>query len=302
VVAGPGPSIQATLRGVATFVAPTSLVTALLFYFGWTRTSYQARVMGLDDSLLGFSTQDYILNSISSMYWPLFSGAVAVLVAVVAHGLLTSWLDGDPSRPAVVRTVAGIAAAGTVLLVLGALGAQDDSPSRFVSWAAPLAVTVSIVLLGYAAYLTQARLLDGRRRVTATVGTLAPWVWAMATALVLLSLFWTVSHYAGVRGTDLAVAVEKAVPNRPSVTIYSPTRLHLQPPVKEVELADEKGAYRFVYSDLKLLFRSGGRFFLRPADTSVRRNIVIADSPDLRFEFEPRTRARRDPGADEPGG
>ena len=67
-------------------VAPTTLVVALLYYFGWARTSAEAHALGLDDSLFGYSTQDYILRSISSMYWPLFVGAGAVLVGLFVHG------------------------------------------------------------------------------------------------------------------------------------------------------------------------------------------------------------------------
>src|SRR5262245_8034237 len=65
-------SFQGTVRALLSVVAPTTLVVGLLFYFGWARTNAQAHALGLDDSLFGYSTRDYILNSVSSMYWPLF--------------------------------------------------------------------------------------------------------------------------------------------------------------------------------------------------------------------------------------
>src|SRR4029079_11853400 len=89
-------SLQTTVRGLLSIVAPTTLVVGLLYYFGWARTSAQAHALGLDDSLFGYSSQDYILNSISSMYWPLLVGTVALLCGLVLHGVLTAWLGDDP--------------------------------------------------------------------------------------------------------------------------------------------------------------------------------------------------------------
>jgi hypothetical protein len=43
---------------VSLVVAPTTLVTALLYYFGWSSTGAEARNFGLEQSLLGLSTTD----------------------------------------------------------------------------------------------------------------------------------------------------------------------------------------------------------------------------------------------------
>lgn len=282
-------SLQTTVRGLLSIVAPTTLVVGLLYYFGWARTSAEAHALGLDDSLFGYSSQDYILRSISSMYWPLLVGTLAVLGGLLLHGILTAWL-GDHPDPGRVRwarrlTVAFIVIAA-LLVVLGLLGARDRHPSRFVSIAAPVALTVSIVVIAYAAHL----LLrygpgTGSGQLAHEVRPLAPVAWSLVVVLLFLSLFWTVSHYAGVRGIDLAVQAERLVPRQPSVTIYSAQRLYLEPPVVETRLSDDQAAYRYRYTGLKLLFRSGNRYFLRPSDLSDTRNIIIAESPDLRFEF-----------------
>jgi len=283
-------SLRSTVRGLLSIVAPTTLVVALLYYFGWARTSAQAHALNLDDSLFGYSTQDYILRSISSMYWPLLIGAFAVLVGLLFHAALTVWLgDGelDPRRRRYARLLTGaLAVVGVTLLVLGILGGRVDVPSRFVSLFAPVAVMLSIVLLAYAAHLfvrtTPALSTGALGRETRP---LAPLAWSLVVVLLFLSIFWSVSHYAGVRGVDLAIEGERRIVNQPSVTIYSAKRLYLQPPVVETELPDANAAYRYEYSGLKLLFRSEHNLFLRPSDPSDDRNIVIAESPDLRFEF-----------------
>jgi hypothetical protein len=284
-------SMSSTFRGIATLVGPTSLVVALLYYFGWARTQAQARAMGLDDSLFGFSTQDYVLRSVSPMFWPVFLGTVAVLVGLMFHRALTAWVRGSGPAPArakhrarVLWTVVGVAATlAAVFLVLGAVGANVRSPSRLVSLGSPLAVTVGVVLLGYAGYVFQT--LVARPRDDADPPIIGPLAWSAMSALLLLSLFWTVSHYAAIRGIDFAGEVERTLPRQPDVAVYSAERLHLMPPVQETELPGDDAAYRYVYTDLKLLFRSDAKLFLRPSDVSSDRNIILPESSDIRVEF-----------------
>jgi hypothetical protein len=285
----PVKSFQGTVRGLLSVVAPTTLVVGLLFYFGWARTSAQAHALGLDDTLFGYSTRDYILNSVSSMYWPLFVGSIALLLGLLAHGLIGAWLDAQEidRRVHAARVLALVAAGlGVGALVVGAIGASVDRPTRFVSLAAPLAITVGIVLVAYAAHLWL-RYVDqpATTGYGAQVTKLAPFAWSIVAALLLLSLFWSVSHYAAVRGVDLAVEAERRVASQPSVTIYSHDRLYLDEPVEETRLGDPDAAYRYRYTGLKLLFRAQANYFLRPADPSDARNIVIAEAPGLRFEF-----------------
>ena len=93
-------------------------------------------------------------------------------------------------------------------------------------------------------------------------------------------------RYAVVKGNQLADTVEAAVPFRPGVILYSEKRLYLQSPVVETKLDPEDATYKYAYSGLKLLFRSNGKFFLRPSDTEASRvNIVIPDGLDVRLEL-----------------
>jgi hypothetical protein len=268
-----------TLRVLGTLVAPTTLVVALLYYFGWARTSTQAFVMGLDESLFGYSAQDYILRSISSMFWPLFIAAAAILVGLLVHDRLIHSADERLIRAVGV----GTAGVGVLLLALGLVGSLDERPSRFVSLGAPLSVTVGIALVAYAAFLRQPRGAPRRGRSASTVPGLA---WSLVTVLLLLSAFWTVSHYAAVKGIDFADQAVRELPTNPSVTIYSVSRLYLEDPVVEQTLPAEEGAYRYRYTGLKLLFRADGKLFLRPSDPSDQRNIVIPEDLAIRVEYE----------------
>ncbi|MDQ1370236.1 MAG: hypothetical protein QOF20_2589 [Acidimicrobiaceae bacterium] len=295
----PTRSLRATARGIGTVVGPTSAVTALLYYFGWTRTSIEAHQLGLDDSLLGYSTQDYLLRSMSSMFGPLVVGLLAGLAGIGFHSAVLAWVqrsggarghrNTDPHVRRVLRAltivIAGLAGA---CLIVGAVGTRVRQPSSFVYVASPACVTVSIVLGVYAAalyrrFLTdthggeQAREQRGLRAVGATLIVL----------ILVLSMFWNVSHYAAIKGRNLAATVENLLPTQPSVVVYSAKRLYLQSPVVETKLDPTDAAYKFAYSGLKLLFRSDHKYFLRPNNPGAVANIVLPDTLDIRIEFFP---------------
>lgn len=276
---GPTRSMLGTLRVLGTLVAPTTLVVALLYYFGWARTSQQAVDMGLDESLFGFSAQDYILRSIGPMFLPLFVATGVILLGVLAHARLL----GRPDERLRRRVGRLLAAAGAVLVVLGLALSPVETGSRILSVSAPLSVTVGIGLLAYAASLVRSGPLDRTRPDDRTAAGLA---WSLVTVLLLLSAFWTVSRYAVVKGRASAEQVERALVTRPSVTVYSVPRLYLEDPVVEQALPVEEGAYRYRYTGLKLLFRADGKLFLRPSDPSHQRNIVIPEDLDIRVEYE----------------
>ena len=294
----PARSLQTTLRGIASVAAPTTLVSALLYYFGWVRTSREAYLLGLDDSLFGYSTQDYVLRSISSMYWPLSVGLVACMVGSFLHITVIGWAAGttgsdsraepEERRLRLLRLLAAVLAGiGVVSLAVGMTGAFIENRSSLLYVAAPLGVTVSIILISYAVHLHHRFLRPSPGgEPTQELRSLRLFISSSVIVLLFLSLFWTVSRYAAVKGVDLAEEVERQLPSRPSVTVYSPKRLQLQPPVVETELTQENSSYRFAYTGLKLLFRSEHKFFLRPSDPAASDvNIVIAESPELRLEF-----------------
>ena len=295
--ADPTRSLRATLRGIGSVVAPTSAVTALLYYFGWTRTTVQATRLGLDESLLGYSTQDYLLRSITSMLAPLVVGLIAILLGLALHAVLTAWIHrtggraekstADPVRRRLLaRMVSTIAAAGLVLLALGGAGTRVARPSYELYVVTPVCVTLGLLLLVYAANLYR-RFLIRPALAEAADELHGLRVIAIGAILMLLmaSLFWNVSHYADVKGRVLARTVERELRNQPSVIIYSDKRLYLQPPVIETRLEPTDAAYTFAYSGLKLMFRADRKFFLRPSEHLPGPNIVLPDGPGIRLEY-----------------
>ena len=293
----PTRSVRTTLRGLASVAAPTTLVTALLYYFGWASSAYEARQLGLgfDVSLFGYSTPDYLLHSLSSMFWPLFVGLAGVLAGLVIHAVVVAWAEtdgatlvGDEGVHRRVRLrwlVLGLTTLGLIFAASSAATVFYPNPSPFLSLAAPAAAMLAIVSVGYAIHLSQRYLWRHRTGSFAHLEALRLVGITVGLTLLLLTAFWTVSHYAAIKGVDLGRQVQASIAEAPTATLYSEKRLFLQPPVRETDLRDGSAAYRFQYTGLKFLFLANHRYFLRPADTSSEVNIIIPDSDGIRIEL-----------------
>ncbi|CPX41458.1 Uncharacterised protein [Mycobacteroides abscessus] len=67
--------LRPVIAVITTVGTPLTMITALLLYFGWARSDAQSQWMGIEVSLFRFSTQDYVLRSISTLYLPILATA-----------------------------------------------------------------------------------------------------------------------------------------------------------------------------------------------------------------------------------
>jgi hypothetical protein len=267
---------------ITTFVAPTTLVGALVFYFGWTRTRAWWLYFGVDPSVLGFSNQDYVLRSVNALFPALlvaavFAAAVAWavrrtdrLVADVASG------RAGPNAPRVLSRVRPIV--GTI----GAASIAAGVISLF--WGLLHFAVLSALALGLGAMLVAlaGRLRTNReaRRERRTWETAALW------AVLTLSAFWAISDFAVITGRGAARFTGNNLSLRPAVTIFSTEGLGLSGSGVDSETLASAERYRFRYTGLRMLLRTGGRFLLVPEGWEPGAAVfLIDDEPSLRFEF-----------------
>ena len=78
----PGP--VAVLKTLASVIAPLSIITALMFYFGLLHAYHFFRQFGIDYTVFDLSTQDYVVRSADGLFIPL---AVVCLLVLVVAGL-----------------------------------------------------------------------------------------------------------------------------------------------------------------------------------------------------------------------
>jgi hypothetical protein len=283
-------ALERIIKATASVLAPVTVLTALLFYFGFARTNALYSSFGIDASTLGFSTQDYLVRSVEAVYVPAGILILTILLLLWLHQLVSQRL-ADPARkfwlpPAAV--VFGIA--GLLLFARGIAGVALPSLSNGDFLVTPLCLGSGTLFIAYALHIRR-RLRAPQREPEAERAALTRGVnLALVILLVLLSVFWMATNYAKAYGRGFASQLSQRLDRQPSVVIYSTDRLYLHGNgIVEQTLPASGGAYHYRYEGLRLLIYSRGRYFLLPEgwDRSRDPTIVLPDAGSLRFEFKP---------------
>lgn len=282
---GEGRKLVAVLTAV---VAPTTLVTGLAYYFGFRRERAFAGYFGIDSSVLGYSTSDYVLRSIDALFVPVCAVLLVTFAVLCLHAVFGGRLGRIDLAPA--AALAGIGA-----LAVGVALAAGHPFANEYGYLQALGPAVGAVLITYA-------LVRARRSAVAPVAF-------VAVAVVLVSLFWATAEYADSRGRSEAARLARDITRQPSVTVFSKESLDIDPnapgagqqlPIKNggcaaIQLTTYKqGEYRYAYSGFTLLVRSDGKYFLTPTpvnpklqpwDPALDSVFVIPDDGNVRVEF-----------------
>jgi hypothetical protein len=285
--------------------AVLTLVTAVMFYFGWQRSAVQAREMSIDVSLFGYSSQDYVLRSISSLYQPMLVLLGIGLGWLWVHGRVLALLGSHvlttgrrrAEAASWTRRLAIAAAAVAAVSVLFAVAAGTSSPPSVVAWLAaqlrtrqwvvPLILVVSTLVACYAWWI--------HRRLQPSPVALTRPLWqsllpsVLVAGTVVLGAFWMLEEYAAAVGRGYAHQLAAGVDALPRTVVISPTPLGIQAPgVDEDRLgAPDSAEVRYRTTGLRLLARSGGKVLLVHDGWSPEtgRVIVLADSDQLGWQF-----------------
>jgi hypothetical protein len=291
--------ISRLARIFSNVVAPTTAVTGLLFYFGWSHAYWFFHYFGVNSTLLGLSTRDYLMRSLDGLFVPVtVLAAVALLVLwvrVFGYAVLRPTL-----RARLERLLDRVVPVVGLALVLNAL-----SRLFWETWVntapavAPLGLTAGVLLLAWAVHRRRSQSLS-----TGGIITRRPWVsvveWASVFLLVGLSLFWAANDYSAAVGGARARELVASLSNQPNVILYSERSLSMNVPgVRETRCADSQAAYRFRYDGLKLVLHSDNQYVLLPATWTPERGvaIVMPRHNTLRLEF---VRASVAPGLPDP--
>lgn len=288
--------LLATLASVA---APLTLVTALLFYYGYAASRAQYRYFGVDVDTIGLSTQDYVMRSPQVLLTPLLVllavGAVGVVVHAAVRRRVAAVFAGRPhvADVTVVRSssylrgvrqvarlliVAGycVLAAGAVLLV------TYPVLRRWTAYplVTPLLMALGSALAGYGHRL--AGLLHPRDRSRS--GTVVA-MWLVLTA----SVFWATATLAEASGRGLAHDLAQRLDPLPGVILDTTERLYLTSPgIEETVLPVEPDQrFRYRYRHLRLLIQGPERLFLVPDTWSASNSTLVIpmDDDSVRVQF-----------------
>jgi len=280
------------LKLAGSIVAPTTLLTALLFYFGRLHSYWFFRHFGLNFTVLDLSTQDYIIRSVDGLFVPMIVIAIVGLIALTGFWAVHVALIRRGSPTLTRRVVLAVAVVGLVLLVVSIVALFRPDAFAATLGLPGLLLAAGVLLLAYAG-----RLL---RTAARTPGPVARpvWIpvaeWGGVFLLVSIGLFWAVAYYSASVGTARALEVEARLANEPGVVLFSAQSLSLTAPgVTEVVCANPAAAYRFRYDGLKLVLRSGDQYVFLPTAWTAAGGaaVVIPRTPSVRLEFTPSTAA-----------
>ena len=285
---GDSSSLQPALELLSSIVAPVTALTALLYYFGWVRSGALFGYFGVDQAVLGFSTQDYLLRSAGVAFRP-----ALVLLAVVAAGIGGRAMLAQAAQRSwtpTVRRVTTWAGRGAVLMlvIVCALSLGGHAPPLLGA----IALGLTSLMLASATRNRPGARKPPRSLSRALVGVTA--------SGVMLSLFWATAFYAEHSGRDLAEFIGSNPRSRPAAVVYSAKRLQIEGPGVHVDSLppDATAAYQYRYSGLRLLIYAGQRWFLIPEGWS-RTNgaslIPLRDDGTVRVDLTTFTDAPRQP-------
>ncbi len=283
----PAPRDQGeVLRKVGAVLANVTVITGLLVAFGWKRSETETRELGFESNVLGMSTVDYMLRSIS----PVFN----LLAVIVLAGLVWLWLEPrlrsrfenrQPTKGW--QAVLTLLTLSWLLLPLPVVGLGFLWPvlSFYVF---PLSVGGGIMLSCYAVHL---------RGLSRTARRVWDWNWPrirlFAAVAAVLSLFWAALNYAEVDGVQSADVFANNLGHKPAVAVYSQERMHIAAPgVREEPLDGDKSRYRYRYVGLRFLENTGGKYFLVSDEWTRDYGVVVVlrDDATTRLEFTHGTR------------
>jgi hypothetical protein len=266
-------------------VAPVTLLTTLLFYFGYVSSRAQFRYFGIDVDTIGLSTSGYAMRSPAVLLVPLLMAALAGMTLLLLHVRVRRH---PPSGRAVLQALA------LALLTLVAGLALLLGYFAFGRWPAYALVTPSLIgtgvaLLTYLFWLPTAQPWlhpseDDRAR------WVRPAVSALGAVVVGTCLFWATATLAEWTGRGNAVQTARNLDHLPLVILDTTERLYLTDGItsESVLPTGEGQSFRYRYRGLRLLVQGEDRMFLVPERWSANNSTIVVpvdDTVRLQFRF-----------------
>ncbi|MEZ5407661.1 MAG: hypothetical protein R2761_06525 [Acidimicrobiales bacterium] len=266
-------SAEGLIRSV---VAPASITSAVLYYFGWLRSQTIAQDLGYDATLLGYGPQDYILRSVQPVATLAVVGATSWWVLLLGHRFIIGQIQKHRSERIRWRLPAFAALALGTLLIVDALDAAREGFDT-ADWHLALNFAAAAALLGYGSWLER----FATRPMYAPVQVPQPIVW-IVMALVAAGAFTATSWYAQDVGhqqarDNIRLARESAVA---TLTSTDPLDLEGVPSYTQGD--------HYITTGLVLLFSAGGRHFLVPVDydQGTKAKVYTVDATVVRVDFD----------------
>ena len=286
--AGPSPASRSldfnqVVQGVGAVIAPTALLSAIAFYFGWTRIAAYDAYFGLTPGQIGYSTRDYILLSLDPLFLPVATVLVILIARAFARGYALHSYEQGLSRQTLVRLNDAATILGTFLFVFGAVAAFGGLPFSTSYLVGSLFPALGVLLVSDA--VADRRRMHGRSPLSMSTHVLVG-------LFVALSLFWAAGLDADSIGRSEARDLAAHLDRLPGAVIDSHDGLSiLATSASGIEIAEvNHGYYPYEYRGLRLFADKNGVLFLIPRGWGHDNGVPLLDLPltdNLRFTVTP---------------
>jgi len=274
-------SVKSILKAAAEVVVPTGFLVSLAYYFGLVRTRKVFTEMGVDQSLLEFSTTDYLLRSLRVLLVPIPWFVVGAVAAVAWFLSLRRLFRGRklPLLASVVVVAIGVGAAFWFGLErVHSSGTRPDPDNAVLLFI--IVVAVGIVI--WTAALAKPHGYEfGDRLPTAAVVAIA------AAGVLLLSnrAFEAVRAQALQVGADQALEAQADPALFTCVRVTTDLRLAIGDPVPDG--GDGTNGIR-TYDGLRMFVKTGGGYFVFDDRSSPRNGLFMIDEDHVKaIQFTP---------------
>lgn len=271
------------LKIVGSVLAPTTVLAALLFYFGTQHVNGFCSWFGVHYAVLGLSVSDYLIRAADGMFGPLTFTAAIGLVAMWGYRLLEARLSPTAWRNLARRIVPVMVVIGLGLVALGITGLAVPSLLYPLPGLPGLCIATGFVLFPIADRIHRARV--GRH--SSAVGGVAQWTFTFI--LVTVGLFWSVTDYSSAAGEMRAYEFETKLGGMADTVVFAEKELGIHARGVQVTRCAAGSAYGFRYDGLVLVMESGATYLLLPREWNRMDGIavVLPRSARVRVEFAP---------------
>ncbi|GAA0963389.1 hypothetical protein GCM10009554_82660 [Kribbella koreensis] len=254
-------------------VAPVTLISGLLFYFGYVSARAQYEYFGIDVDTIGLRTQDYVMRSPQPLLVPLLGVTLLAVAGLLLHNAIQP--TATTIRRAKIVTIALL-----LLGVVGLIGYPLLGHIPYYALVVPAVIGLSAATLAYLSYyggkaagLTPQYMLLGLLAVVTTI-----------------CAFWATATTAQYSGRGLAKSDAEDLKQFPVVILDTKERLQLRSPgIEETSLrtAGTEQTFNYRYRGLRLLVVGQNRLFLVPQQWSASdTTLVVPLDGSIRVQFQ----------------
>jgi hypothetical protein len=253
-------------------VAPVTLISGLLFYFGYVCARAQYEYFGIDVDTIGLRTQDYVMRSPQPLLVPLLGITLLAVAGLLLHNAILP--AATTIRRAKIVTIALL-----LLGVLGLIGYPLLGQLPYYALVVPAVIGLAAAALAYLSYFD--RKAAGLAPQYVLLGLLA--------VVTITCAFWATATTAQYSGRGLAKSDARNLRQFPVVILDTKERLQLRSPgIEETSLrTGPEQAFNYRYRGLRLLVVGQNRLFLVPQQWNASNTtIVVPLDSSIRVQFQ----------------